>query len=49
MSVALENLHSRFNWALGIESEGFSEGTYCIRPEADRTSAETLETVARAR
>ena len=49
MSIALENQYSRFNWALGIESERFSEGTYCVRPDADRTSAETLETVARAR
>jgi AhpD family alkylhydroperoxidase len=49
MSIALENQYSRFNWALGIESEGFSEGTYCVRPEADRTLAETLETVPRAR
>ena len=31
MSIALENQYSRFNWALGIESEGFSEGTYCVR------------------
>jgi AhpD family alkylhydroperoxidase len=49
MTIALENQYARFNWALGIESEGFSEGTYCVRPEADRTSAATLETVARAR
>lgn len=49
MTIALENQYARFNWALGIESEGFSKGTYCVRPEADRTSAATLETVARAR
>ncbi|MDQ6744830.1 MAG: carboxymuconolactone decarboxylase family protein [Actinomycetota bacterium] len=35
MAIALENLHARSNWALGIESEGFSEGTYCVRPEAE--------------
>jgi AhpD family alkylhydroperoxidase len=35
MVVALENLYSRFNWAMGIEGEGFSEGMYCVRPQAD--------------
>jgi AhpD family alkylhydroperoxidase len=35
MVVALENLYSRFNWALGIEGEGFSEGMYCVRPQTD--------------
>ncbi len=33
ITIALENLYSRSNWALGIESEGFSEGGYCVRPE----------------
>ena len=33
LSIALENLYSRSNWALGIESEGFSEGAYCVPPE----------------
>jgi AhpD family alkylhydroperoxidase len=33
MAIALENLHSRSNWALGIESEGFSDGSYCVVPE----------------
>lgn len=48
MSVALENLYSRFNWALGIESEGFSEGVYCVRPDvADVSSA--FEAVPSAR
>lgn len=31
--VALENLRARFNWALGLESQGFAEGAYCVRPE----------------
>jgi AhpD family alkylhydroperoxidase len=35
MVVALENLYSRFNWAVGIEGEGFSEGMYCVRPQTD--------------
>ena len=34
MSIALENLYSRSNWAFGIEGEGFSEGMYCVRPQA---------------
>ena len=33
MSVALENLYTRFNWAFGIEGEGFSEGMFCVRPQ----------------
>lgn len=39
MSVALENLYTRFNWAMGIEGEGFSEGMYCVRPQADERLA----------
>jgi AhpD family alkylhydroperoxidase len=31
--VALENYRARFNWAFGIESQGFAEGSYCVRPE----------------
>jgi AhpD family alkylhydroperoxidase len=38
MSIALENLYSRSNWAFGIESEGFSEGSYCVRPQSDANS-----------
>jgi len=34
MSIALENLYSRSNWAFGLEGEGFSEGMYCVRPQA---------------
>jgi AhpD family alkylhydroperoxidase len=32
-TIALENLYSRSNWALGIEGQGFTEGMYCVRPE----------------
>jgi AhpD family alkylhydroperoxidase len=32
--IALENYRSRFNHAFGIGSQGFSEGAYCVRPEA---------------
>jgi AhpD family alkylhydroperoxidase len=31
--IALENYRARFNWAFGLESQGFSEGSYCVRPE----------------
>lgn len=31
-AIAIENYRSRFNWAFGIEGEGFSEGAYCIPP-----------------
>lgn len=33
MTIALENLYSRTNWALGIEGQGFAEGMYCVRPD----------------
>jgi len=33
--IALENYRARFNWALGIVGEGFSEGAYCVPPRAD--------------
>lgn len=33
MAIALENLYSRCNWALGIEGQGFSEGMYCVAPQ----------------
>ena len=32
--IALENYRGRFNWALGIQSEDFSEGAYCVAPQA---------------
>jgi 4-carboxymuconolactone decarboxylase len=32
-AIALENLRARFNWALGLGSQGFSDGAYCVRPE----------------
>jgi 4-carboxymuconolactone decarboxylase len=32
--IALENFRARFNWAFGIGGQGFSEGAYCVRPEA---------------
>jgi 4-carboxymuconolactone decarboxylase len=33
-AAALENLRARFNWALGIEPQGYSEGAVCVIPES---------------
>jgi AhpD family alkylhydroperoxidase len=32
-AIAWESYRSRFNHALGIQSQGFSDGAYCVRPE----------------
>jgi alkylhydroperoxidase family enzyme len=32
--IAIENYRARFNWAFGIGSQNFTEGSYCVRPEA---------------
>src|SRR3954471_9085254 len=32
--IALENYRARFNWALGIGAQGFSEGAACAVPAA---------------
>ena len=32
--VALENYRARFNWAFGLGSQNFSEGAYCVPPDA---------------
>jgi 4-carboxymuconolactone decarboxylase len=34
--IALENYRARFNWAFGIDGQGFSEGSFCVPPEARR-------------
>ena len=39
MSIAMENMYSRSNWAFGIEGQGYTEGMYCVRPEAANTTA----------
>ena len=36
--VALENYRARFNWAFGLEGQGFSEGAFCLPPE-ERTAS----------
>ncbi len=33
-AAAIENLRARFNWALDIGSQGYTEGAFCVRPEA---------------
>jgi AhpD family alkylhydroperoxidase len=38
-AVALENLRARFNYALGIESQEFSEGSFCAVPERGAAAA----------
>jgi alkylhydroperoxidase family enzyme len=32
--IALENYRARFNWAFGLAGQGFTEGSYCVRPVA---------------
>jgi len=32
--IAIENYRARFNWAFDIGAQGFTEGAYCVRPEA---------------
>lgn len=46
MAVGLENLHSRMNWAFGIEGQGFTEGMYCVRPEAGPAANSAARAVA---
>jgi AhpD family alkylhydroperoxidase len=47
MAIALENLYSRSNWALGIEGEGFAEGAYCVRPDTQAAGALALDPASR--
>jgi alkylhydroperoxidase family enzyme len=37
--IALENFRARFNWAFGIESQGYAEGGYCVRPTPEAVAA----------
>lgn len=32
-SIAVENHRARFNHALGLDPQGFSEGSFCVIPE----------------
>jgi alkylhydroperoxidase family enzyme len=38
---AIENLRARFNWALEIDSQNYTEGATCIRPESVPAEAAT--------
>jgi AhpD family alkylhydroperoxidase len=38
-AIAIENYRARFNWAFGLGSQGFSEGSFCVRPAEAATSA----------
>ena len=40
-AAAIENLRARFNWALGIDSQNYTEGATCIRPETVPAEAAT--------
>jgi alkylhydroperoxidase family enzyme len=37
-AIAWENYRARFDHALGIESEGFNEGSFCVLPVRDGAS-----------
>jgi 4-carboxymuconolactone decarboxylase len=45
-AIAWENYRARFNHALGIEAEGFSEGSVCPVPERARISSGTAHQIA---
>jgi AhpD family alkylhydroperoxidase len=51
MAIAMENLYNRSNQALGIESQDFSEGMYCVVPDAsanlDGSAARQVESIGR--
>lgn len=32
--IALENYRARFNWAFGLQGQGYTEGAYCVPPAA---------------
>ena len=44
--IALENYRARFNWAFGLEGQGYSEGAFCVPPEgrarSEGSDTETL-------
>lgn len=41
-AIAWENYRARFDHALGVEAEGFSEGAFCPLPARDNSSIERL-------
>lgn len=51
MTIAMENLYNRSNHALGVESQGFSEGMYCAMPDGSANlsddAARQVESIGR--
>jgi AhpD family alkylhydroperoxidase len=51
MAIAMENLYNRSNHALGIESQGFSDGIYCVMPDRSANlnddAAKQVESIGR--
>jgi AhpD family alkylhydroperoxidase len=45
--IAIENLRARFNHALGLEPQGFSEGAACVVPELVERSGRMVTAVDR--
>ena len=41
-AIAIENYRARFNWAFGLGSQGFSEGSFCVKPEMAATETAPL-------
>jgi hypothetical protein len=39
--IALENMRSRFNWALEVAAAGFSDGMVCAMPEPSSAAGGT--------
>ena len=39
--IAVENYRARFGWAFGVGSQGFAEGSFCVRPEPVPEAAHT--------
>ena len=39
--IAVENYRARFDWAFGVGSQGFAEGSFCVRPEIAPEAAHT--------
>jgi alkylhydroperoxidase family enzyme len=38
-AIAWENYRARFDHALGIQAQGFSDGAYCVLPERSASSS----------
>ena len=45
-AAAIENLRARFNWALDIGSQGYTEGAFCVRPEGVAGESDSAQQAA---